>query len=104
MLALLSRLRRQRALIALAPDYDTLAPASAPDVRVYNGDLIVRIMPSSTSVASSFTLADGTRLVWDGSLLRIEANAQPRNVELRLPDGRSVQQRVDTGSSTLAPA
>jgi len=94
---------RAGALIPLAPDYDSLVPTSSPDVRVYNGDLIVRVMPSSALAVSSFTLADGTRLTWNGVVLQVDSNAQPRTVELRLPDGRNVQQRLEVGSSTVSP-
>src|SRR5262249_2249460 len=36
---------RAGALIPLAPDYDSLVPTSSPDVRVYDRDLIVPMIP-----------------------------------------------------------
>jgi alpha-glucosidase (family GH31 glycosyl hydrolase) len=95
---------RGGALIPLAPDYDTLVPSSTLDVRTYSGDLIVRIMPSRTGAAgSNFTLADGTLLTWDGAALLVDRNARARTIELRLPDGSYQQQRVEIGSTVIAP-
>jgi alpha-glucosidase (family GH31 glycosyl hydrolase) len=94
---------RAGALIPLAPEYDSLAPASDPTVRTYNGDLIVRIMPtrSGSPVASTFTLADGTFLSWTGTSLQIDRNPIARTIDLRLPDGTNVQQRIAPGLATL---
>ncbi len=92
---------RGGALLPLAPDYDSLVPSTDPAVRTYSGDLVVRIMPSRAPVNSSFTLADGTFLSWDGTTFRVDRNAQPRTIEVRLPDGRNVQQRIDPGSSSF---
>jgi alpha-D-xyloside xylohydrolase len=92
---------RAGALIPLAPDYDTLAPATSPEVQTYNGDLIVRIMPGGVPGAQ-FTLDDGTLLSWTGSALQVERNTRARTIELRLPDGTNVQQRVEPGTSSLA--
>ncbi len=94
---------RGGALIPLAPEYDTLVPSNTPNVRTYNGDLIIRIMPSRGSPASTFTLGDGTVLTWYGTALQIDRNARPRTIELRLPDGRNVQQRIDAGATFITP-
>jgi alpha-glucosidase (family GH31 glycosyl hydrolase) len=95
---------RGGALLPLAPSltFDTLAPSGSPTVRAYTGDLVVRIMPGQ-GAATDFTLYDGTRLVWDGAGLDVSANARPRTIDLRLPNGVSVQQRVDGSSARLNP-
>ncbi len=93
---------RAGALIPLAPDYDTLVAAATPDIRTYNEDLIVRIMPGQPSAPPTFTLADGTVLTWTGSTLQIDSNPVARSIELRLSDGTNSQQRVAPGSSTVA--
>jgi alpha-glucosidase (family GH31 glycosyl hydrolase) len=94
---------RAGSILPLAPAsaFDTFAPSSSPGVRTYTGDLTVRIMPGPTT-PSEFTLYDGTHLTWDGSALSVSANAQPRTLELRLPDGTSSSQRVDGSSARLA--
>jgi hypothetical protein len=96
---------RAGALLPLAPAaaFDTFAPSTVPSpgVRTYAGDLSVRITPGPTS-PGAFSLYDGTRLSWDGSALSISANAQPRTIELRLPDGTSTSQRVDGASARLS--
>jgi alpha-glucosidase len=94
---------RAGAIVPLAPEYDTLVPAAAPDVRVYTGDLVVRVMPNGRSGPreASFTLYDGTQLHWNGQRLDISDNPRPRGVELRTPDGTHVQQQVDGPTATL---
>jgi alpha-glucosidase (family GH31 glycosyl hydrolase) len=96
---------RAGALIPLAPEHDSLVPATTPGVRTWTGDLVVRVMPSGPAGAreSSFTLYDGTRLHWDGSSLLVEANATPRNIELRLPDGTNVLRYVNSSAIVIAP-
>lgn len=97
---------RAGALIPLAPAYDSLVPADpASGVTTWNGDLIVRVMPSgpaSASRESTFTLYDGTELHWTGTALQVDANAIPRSIELRTPDGRVVVQQVTGASATIA--
>jgi alpha-D-xyloside xylohydrolase len=93
---------RAGALIPLAPEHDTLVPASEPGVRTYGGDLIVRVMPGGTG-ESRFTLYDGTRLRWTGAMLMVESNPTARTIELRLPDGGNVLQRIEPGSASLVP-
>ena len=93
---------RAGAIVPLAPEYDSLVPADpSSGIRTWHGDLVVRVMPNG-SAASSFTLYDGTRLDWDGSVLQISGNPASRTVELRTPDGRSVVQRVDGPTATLS--
>jgi alpha-D-xyloside xylohydrolase len=96
---------RAGAILPLAPAlaFDTLAPSSSPGVRTYAGDLVVRIMPGPTT-PGDFTLYDGTRLAWDGAALSVSANAQPRTIDLRLPDGTAYTRRVDGASARLAPS
>lgn len=93
---------RAGAILPLAPasGFDTLAPSASPGVRTYSGDLVVRVMPGQTS-GSGFSLYDGTRLDWDGGSLSVTANARPRTIELRLPGGASVSQRVDQISTRI---
>jgi alpha-glucosidase (family GH31 glycosyl hydrolase) len=97
---------RAGALVPLATAYDSLVPADpASGVTTWNGDLIVRIMPTgpaSASRESSFVLYDGTQLRWTGTELRVDANPTPRSIELRTPDGRSVVQQVTGASATIA--
>jgi alpha-glucosidase (family GH31 glycosyl hydrolase) len=91
---------RAGAVLPLASGYDTLATAGAAGVRAYTGDLEVRLMPGGPGSA---TLADGTRLAWDGAdTLRVEASP-PRTIRARWPDGRSASARVSGGAS-LRPA
>jgi sulfoquinovosidase len=91
---------RAGAVLPLASDYDTLATAGAAGVRAYTGDLEVRLMPGGPGSA---TLADGTRLAWDGAdTLRVEASPA-RTIRARWPDGRSASARVSGGAS-LRPA
>jgi len=73
-------------------------------VRTWNGDLIVRIMPSGPAGThgSTFTLYDGTYLGWNGSALQVDSNPKPRSVEVRFPDGSVVVRQIDVGSSTIA--
>jgi alpha-D-xyloside xylohydrolase len=96
---------RAGAIIPLAPQYDSLLPADpASGVTTWNGDLIVRVMPSGPagSQESTFTLYDGTQLHWTGAGLEVASNPRPRSIELRTPDGRVVVQQVDTGSASIA--
>jgi alpha-glucosidase (family GH31 glycosyl hydrolase) len=93
---------RAGAIIPLAPEYDSLAPADPTSgVRTWAGDLVVRVLPGGSG-AASFTLYDGARLDWDGTALRISSNPTPRSVQLRTPDGRSITQRVDGLTATLS--
>jgi hypothetical protein len=92
---------RAGALLPLAAEYDSLAPAAVPDVRVYTGDLVVRVMPGDPG-PSSFTLYDGTQLDWDGSALIVRDNAQPRSIELRA-GGNVVRARVTGRDGRLQP-
>jgi alpha-glucosidase (family GH31 glycosyl hydrolase) len=94
---------RAGSMLPLAPDFDTLAPSSTPGVRTYTGDLLIKIAPGAPRV-STFTLYDGTLLDWSGSALEVRANAQPRTIELRLPDGRVVNRRVEGAEALIAPA
>ncbi|MDP8922888.1 MAG: DUF2079 domain-containing protein, partial [Chloroflexota bacterium] len=85
---------RAGTILPLAADFDTLASGQGTDIRVFAGDLIVRVIPGGG--ASSFTLYDGTRLEWDGAgTLRIAASPHPRSVELRAPGGASASGRID---------
>jgi alpha-glucosidase (family GH31 glycosyl hydrolase) len=95
---------RAGAIIPLAPEYDSLVPASDPDVRTWAGDLVIRVMPSGTGAPqeASFTLYDGTLLHWTGSSLEVSANPTPRTIELRTPDGRVSVQYVTVPSATIA--
>jgi alpha-glucosidase len=96
---------RAGAIVPLAPQYDSLLPAdSASGVTTWNGDLVVRVMPSGPagSRESSFTLYDGTQFHWNGAALEITSNPKPRSIELRTPDGRVIVQPVDPGSATIA--
>jgi alpha-D-xyloside xylohydrolase len=95
---------RAGAVIPLAPEYDSLVPASAPDVRTWSGDLIVRVMPSGPagSRESSFVLYDGTRLQWTGAALVVEGNPRPRSIELRAPDGSVIVRQVYDASATIS--
>ena len=62
---------------------------------------VVRIIPGGDGPAE-FTMYDGTRLAWDGATtLRVSANARPRAVELRLPDGTTVVQRITNAQGAI---
>jgi alpha-D-xyloside xylohydrolase len=95
---------RAGAVIPLAPEYDSLVASSDPDVRTWAGDLVVRIMPSGPAGAreSSFTLYDGTRLLWNGTQLQVDANPKPRSIELRKPDGSIVERQVDGQTAAIS--
>ena len=96
---------RAGAIIPMAPQYDSLVPADpASGVTTWNGDLVVRVMPSGPagSHESSFTLYDGTLLHWTGSALEVSSNPASRQIELRTPDGRVVVQQVSTPTATIA--
>jgi alpha-glucosidase (family GH31 glycosyl hydrolase) len=95
---------RAGALIPLAPEYDTLVATDSPTIRTWKGDLVVRVMPSGPAGPreSSFTLYDGTRLLWNGSQLLVESNPTSRSIELRTSDGRVVVQQVDGPSAVIA--
>jgi alpha-D-xyloside xylohydrolase len=93
---------RGGAIIPLAPDFDTLAPASEPGVRTYAHDLIVRIAPGGSS-GSSFTLYDGTELSWNGASLDLTRNAVPRSVTLRAPGKAEVTDRVEGSTAEIRP-
>ena len=96
---------RSGALVPLAPEYDTLVSAdSKAGVSTWTGDLVVRVMPSGPAGAreSSFTLYDGTRLHWTGSALEVSANATPRSIEVRTPDGQVVIAQVDGPTALIA--
>jgi alpha-D-xyloside xylohydrolase len=95
---------RAGAVIPLAPEYDSLVPASSPDVRTWTGDLIVRVMPGGplSQHDSSFTLYDGTQLRWTGAALNVENNPTPRSIELRAPDGSVVIRQVDGPRATIS--
>ena len=96
---------RSGAIVPLAPQYDSLVAAD-PDsgVTTWNGDLIVRVMPTGPAGAheSTFSLYDGTQLHWTGSALEISANPTPRSIELRTPDGRVVIQQLTGTTATIA--
>jgi alpha-glucosidase (family GH31 glycosyl hydrolase) len=94
---------RAGAIIPLAPEYDSLVPTNTAGVRTWNGDLIVRVMPSGPAGLreSSFTLYDGTRLYWNGSSLSVDNNPKPRNIELRAPDGSVAVRQVDGPSAVI---
>jgi alpha-glucosidase (family GH31 glycosyl hydrolase) len=95
---------RAGALIPLAPDYDTLVSTDpSSGLTTWSGDLVIRIMPSGPTGShdSSFTLYDGTRLHWNGSLLDIQGNPQTRTIELHTPDGQVKSQQVSAGASTI---
>jgi alpha-glucosidase (family GH31 glycosyl hydrolase)/uncharacterized membrane protein len=86
---------RAGAILPLAPEFDSLSRGESAQIRTYAGDLTVRITPGGTG-PSEFTLYDGTRLLWNGTTaLRVVANAQPRTIELRLPSGNVVTQRIE---------
>ena len=89
-------------IIPLAPEHDTLVATADPAIRTYTGDLVVRIMAGGSG-ESTFTLYDGTRLRWTGSSLLVEANPFARSIELRLPDGGNVLQRLEPGASSISP-
>ncbi len=91
---------RAGAIIPLAPDVDTFAPTTAPGVRSYQHDLIVRIAPGGAGSAG-FTLYDGTSLAWDGARLRITGNPIARSVTLRVPGKAEVTERVEGSSAEI---
>jgi alpha-D-xyloside xylohydrolase len=85
---------RAGTVLPLAAAFDSLSESELPGVRTWTGDLVVRIIPGGDGPAE-FTLYDGTRLAWDGATtLRVSANARPRSVELRSPDGTVVVERI----------
>jgi alpha-glucosidase (family GH31 glycosyl hydrolase) len=95
---------RAGALIPLAPDYDTLVSAPADSgLRTWNGDLVIRVMPSGPtgSSDSTFTLYDGTMLRWSSGSLSVSSNPTPRTIELRAPDGTVTSQFVSGPSATI---
>jgi hypothetical protein len=97
---------RAGAIVPLATEYDSLvASAASSGVRTWTGDLVVRVMPSGPLGAreSWFTLYDGTRLHWDGSVLFVDGNPRPRSIELRAPDGSIVVRQLDGASGAITP-
>ena len=91
---------RAGTVLPLATDHDTLAPAQSDEVRAYTGDLDVRLIPGG---AGATTLADGTRLSWDGAdTLRVEDSPIARIIGVRWPDGRTASARV-SGAVILGP-
>jgi alpha-glucosidase len=93
---------RGGSVLPLAPDFDTLVPATEPSITSYGGDLVVRVWPGSGG-EPSFLLYDGTTLSWDGQTLHVTNNSRPRSIELRGPDGRSSSQRVEGREANLTP-
>jgi len=95
---------RAGAVIPLAPEYDSLVHAVGADIQTWSGDLVVRVMPSGPdgSPDSSFTLYDGTRLLWNGAALVVDGNPRPRSIELRAPDGSVSVQQVDGAHAIIA--
>jgi alpha-D-xyloside xylohydrolase len=95
---------RAGAIIPLAPEYDSLVPASSADVHTWTGDLIVRVVPSGPAGShdSTFTLYDGTHLHWTGTALIVESNPKPRSIELRTPDGSVVVRQIDGPQAIIA--
>jgi alpha-glucosidase (family GH31 glycosyl hydrolase)/uncharacterized membrane protein len=92
---------RAGAILPLATEFDTLVPSDTPDVRTWAGDLAVRLVRGGAGPAE-FTLFDGTKLEWDGaSTLRLTANARPRTVVVRFPDGIEVAGRVEGPSGDI---
>jgi alpha-D-xyloside xylohydrolase len=86
---------RAGAVLPLAAEFDSLAPSALGGVRTYGGDLDVRIAPGGAG-PSEFTLYDGTRLLWDGAAtLRVVANARPRTIQLRLPNGSQAVRHIE---------
>jgi hypothetical protein len=62
-------------------------------------------MPSLSNAnkrESSFTLYDGTRLVWNGAALTVSGNPRPRRIELRAPNGAVVVQQITGRSAVIA--
>jgi hypothetical protein len=80
---------RAGAIIPMAADFDTLVPAAEPGVRTWNGDLVIRAMPSNGPVGSSFRLYDGTELAYRtdgrGAILSVRWSPSPRGLEIHLP-------------------
>jgi alpha-D-xyloside xylohydrolase len=94
---------RAGALVPLAPDYDSLVPASG--IRAWAGDLVIRVMPAGPMgpAESSFTLYDGTNLRWSRGSLSVSGNPSARTIELRFPDGASASQYVSGPTATITP-
>lgn len=95
---------RAGAIIPLAPAYDSLVAADpSSGVTTWNGDLVVRVLPSPAGPTdSSFTLYDGTVLHWTGAALEISASPTSRTIELHTPDGAVKSQQIDLGSATIS--
>jgi alpha-D-xyloside xylohydrolase len=96
---------RAGAIVPLAPQYDSLVPASANSgLRTWTGDLIVRVMPSGPAGPreATFSLYDGTQLHWTGEALEVTANPKPRSIELRTPSGGVVVQQVQGPTTIVA--
>jgi alpha-glucosidase (family GH31 glycosyl hydrolase) len=92
---------RAGAVLPLADAFDSLVSSELAGVRTWSGDLVVRVAPGGTA-PSAFTLYDGTSLTWDGAtILRVNGNARPRHITLRLPDGSELGQRIEGASAEI---
>lgn len=97
---------RAGSILPLATDHDSLVATSNSDVKVWHGDLVLRVFPSGPlgSVESTFQLYDGTTLRWTGSTLEVQDNPAPRSIEVRFPDGSVSVRQVGPGRASLAPS
>ncbi|HYU18938.1 MAG TPA: DUF2079 domain-containing protein [Chloroflexota bacterium] len=78
---------RAGAILPLATDFDTLAPAADPSIVRWGGDLVVRVVTPTLPTARGVHLPEASQRLYDGTLLRTEV------------DGRAL-----TLSAELAPA
>jgi alpha-D-xyloside xylohydrolase len=96
---------RAGAIIPMAADFDTLVPAAEPGVRTWNGDLVIRVMPSNGPADSSFRLYDGTGLAYRtdgrGAVLSVRGSPAARGLEIHLP-AEAPPAAVRIGDSTAA--
>ncbi|MFN0072990.1 MAG: glycoside hydrolase family 31 protein [Chloroflexota bacterium] len=91
---------RAGALIPLAPEFDTLAPAAGAGIRTYSHDLIIRTTPIADET-SSVTLYDGAQLTWDGTILRVANNPIARSITLRAPGSADITARVNGAAAEI---
>ncbi|MCC7104053.1 MAG: glycoside hydrolase family 31 protein, partial [Chloroflexi bacterium] len=94
---------RAGAILPMATDFDTLAPASVPGVRSWNGDLVVKVMSASEPVQSVFRLYDGTQLAYRSDERSSEFTRQNAGatvaMELHLPSTSAPAQVLVDGAS-----
>ncbi|MBA2448256.1 MAG: DUF2079 domain-containing protein [Chloroflexi bacterium] len=87
---------RAGAILPLAPDFQTLAPTTDPNVATWNGDLVVRVVGPTPAAEEGWVLPSASQRLYDGTLLRtsvdrgaikLEATSATveRSWELQLP-------------------